>query len=137
MPQVRKRRCQTSSMSLSTVAFTTALSKLSETSSTERIITIHSARSMLATTWPWLQPYHAASAKQTMAKRIGPRKWRSMLGPRAGGDSRPRRRQGDTSCDTCDSVQEARNQGPEGRVRVWRGGHRAGHGQNRGTDGHV
>src|SRR6188768_3726801 len=134
MPQVRKRFCQISSMSLSTVALTTALSKLSETSSTERIITIHSARSMLATTWPCVQPYQAARPKQTMANRIGPRKWRSMSGRRAGGDSHrfPGQGdtwpgQGDTCCDTCDSVQWAKNRGLRGPFDARQEGRRAGH----------
>ena len=39
MPMVRKIRCQRSSIRLSTVALTTALSKLSEISSTARIAT--------------------------------------------------------------------------------------------------
>ncbi|OGS57942.1 MAG: hypothetical protein A3J40_02020 [Erythrobacter sp. RIFCSPHIGHO2_12_FULL_63_10] len=68
MPQVRKRRCQISSISLSTEALTTALSKLSETSSTERISTIHSISAVASSDPVAVQPYHAARLKQTTVK---------------------------------------------------------------------
>ena len=60
MPQVRKRRCQTLSMSLSTVALTTALSKLSEISRTERTTMIHSICAVPETVPVLYMPYHGA-----------------------------------------------------------------------------
>src|SRR6478609_7426880 len=72
MPQVRKRRCQTSSMSLSTVALTTALSNDSEISSTDSTITIHTSDRVPETLPVTDQPYHTASARQTAVNSIEP-----------------------------------------------------------------
>ena len=68
MPQSRKRFCQTSSISLSTEALTTALSKLSETSSTDSTTTIHSICAVPATVPVLNQPYQTASARQMAVK---------------------------------------------------------------------
>ena len=68
MPQVRNRFCQTSSISLSTEALTTALSKLSETSSTESTTMIHSSDAVPPRSPVLDQPYHAPSARQISVK---------------------------------------------------------------------
>ena len=65
MPQVRKRPCQTLSISLSTEALTTALSKLSEISSTDSTRMIHSSPAVSATLPVLVQPYQAPSARHT------------------------------------------------------------------------
>ena len=68
MPQVRKRRCQTSSISFSTEALTTALSKLSEISSTERTTMIHSMDIVPLIVPVALQPYQAPRPRQMRVK---------------------------------------------------------------------
>ena len=68
MPQVRKRRCQTSSISLRTEALTTALSKLSDISSTDRTATIHSSDNVPVTEAVLTQPYQTASPRQKSVK---------------------------------------------------------------------
>jgi len=70
MPHSRKRRCQTSSISLSTEALTTALSKLSETSSTDSTTMIHSICAVPATVPVLIQPYHKPSARHTNVNAI-------------------------------------------------------------------
>ncbi len=55
-------------MSFSTVALTTALSKLSETSRIDRINTIHSSPSVPTSVPVLAKPYHTASPKQTRVK---------------------------------------------------------------------
>src|SRR3569833_2314958 len=62
------------------VALTTALSKLSDISSTESTTTIHSTCAIPANVPLLAKPYHAPSARQTSANRIGPRKKRSTCG---------------------------------------------------------
>ena len=68
MPQVRNRRCHTSSISLRTEALTTALSKLSEISRTERTRTIHSIDSVPPTVPVLSQPYQTESPRQIRVK---------------------------------------------------------------------
>ena len=68
MPQVRKRRCQILSISFSTEAFTTALSKLSEISSTDNTAMIHSMEAVPPTLPVLDQPYQAPSARQISVK---------------------------------------------------------------------
>ena len=68
IPQVRKRFCQTSSISLRTDALTTALSKLSEISSTDRTTMIHSIDSVPPTEPLLTQPYHAPRPRQNRVK---------------------------------------------------------------------
>ena len=68
MPQVRKRRCQTSSISLRTEALTTALSKLSDISSTDRTATIHSSDNVPVTEAVLTQPYQTARPRQKSVK---------------------------------------------------------------------
>ncbi len=65
---VRNRCCQTGSMSRSTVALTTALSKLSDTSRIDSTTTIQRMPSVAVIDPVLDQPYHAASAKQTAVK---------------------------------------------------------------------
>ena len=68
IPIVRKRCCQTGSISRSTVALTTALSKLSDTSRIESTTTIHNMPSVAVIDPVLVQPYQPASAKQTAVK---------------------------------------------------------------------
>ena len=70
MPHSRKRCCQTSSISLSTEAFTTALSKLSEISSTERTTMIHRTCAVPATLPVLAHPYQSPSARHTSVNTI-------------------------------------------------------------------
>ena len=68
IPQVRKRFCHTSSICVRTDALTTALSKLSETSSTDRITTIHSNCSVPARLPVLDKPYKAPMTRQMTVK---------------------------------------------------------------------
>ncbi len=68
MPQVRKRFCQTSSISLRTEALTTALSKLSEISRIESTKTIHRTCNIPAMVPVLSNPYQAASTRQSAMK---------------------------------------------------------------------
>ena len=72
MPQVRNRRCQTSSISSSTEALTTALSNDSETSSIDSTTTIQRTEAMPPRVPVCAQPYQAAAARQASVNRIEP-----------------------------------------------------------------
>jgi len=71
IPQVKNRLRQMRSMSLRTVAFTTALSKDSETSRIERTKMIHKTESTPSTP-PTEYPYTAPIATQTAVKMKEP-----------------------------------------------------------------
>ncbi len=68
MPHMRNRCCQTSSISLSTVALTTALSKLSEISRTDRTTIIQISWAVPDTVPVLAQPYHRPSERQIAVK---------------------------------------------------------------------
>src|SRR3546814_14664416 len=74
IPQVRKRRCQTGSISLSTEALTAALSKESETSRTARTAQIQRMPSAPSTVPVSSQPYHPPKASAKTVKISDPPK---------------------------------------------------------------
>ena len=71
------RRCQILLMSFSTEALTTALSKESDTSSTDSTTMIHSNDSVPPTVPVWNQPYRMPSNRHTIVKTIETLKKRS------------------------------------------------------------
>src|SRR3546814_2782976 len=74
IPQVKKRRCQTGSMSLSTEALTAALSKESETSRTARTAHIQRMPRAPSTVPVSSQPYQPPKASAKTVKISDPPK---------------------------------------------------------------